>query len=566
MMSHLARTAAALGCALLLAVSARATPLNGLTQSSAVNATDTVPVCQTSTGCGATTPLHAVVMGAVQGIVGSPITSGTTLGNTYNNVIAPVTGTGYTITLPEIVNSGGSPVLAAGSKIILAAAPGADVDICVASGSAFDVNSSAPLTSALCSGTAGIILSGGETVVISSEASGDYFATLAGGGGGAGTINAGSSPAIAQYQGSSSTVVSPATLSGDATLAAGGALTVQAIGGKAVSLGGPLATTGGGSITLAMPGSTATFTLPSTSKTLLANDFSNIGSASLPALNMLPLPNAEIYVGDSAGQPAAEAMSGDATINASGAVTLATVNTSPGTTTCSTITTNGKGLVTSNTSASCGGNSSIPVETAKTASYTLVASDAGHIIPFNGSGLIITLPNVSSSVFPAGSWAILENEGYKVSSLPNLTITEPSTSTFYGVPLNISAGSTNTFALVPGMWAELVSDGTNYMVYQGGALEGQDTISGTSYTADNWDCYQTRHFTSASAVTVTIPSGLVQGCILNFEQDGAGTVTLTAGSGLTLSGYNGLVSSGQYAQFFVTIGSGGTTAVAGGQL
>lgn len=73
-------------------------------------------------------------------------------------------------------------------------------------------------------------------------------------------------------------------------------------------------------------------------------------SGSISAAQMLALPTNDIYVGNGSNQPAAVAMSGDATIISSGALTLATV-ASAGTTGSSTsipsITINAKGLVTS---------------------------------------------------------------------------------------------------------------------------------------------------------------------------------------------------------------------------
>lgn len=63
------------------------------------------------------------------------------------------------------------------------------------------------------------------------------------------------------------------SMSGDVTLAANGAATVGAIGGKAVSLGAALTTTGAGAPTLAFPGSTYTFTFPANSGTIPETDY-----------------------------------------------------------------------------------------------------------------------------------------------------------------------------------------------------------------------------------------------------------------------------------------------------
>lgn len=88
-----------------------------------------------------------------------------------------------------------------------------------------------------------------------------------------GTINNGASPQIGQYAGANT--IGPATISGDATLAAGGALTVSKINGISIVLGGSFTTTGTGAVTFAFPSVTAVYTLPTTTKTLMASDFSN---------------------------------------------------------------------------------------------------------------------------------------------------------------------------------------------------------------------------------------------------------------------------------------------------
>lgn len=66
------------------------------------------------------------------------------------------------------------------------------------------------------------------------------------------------------------------------------------------------------------------------------------------------LTDAQIWIGDSSGFPAPQTMSGDATLADTGALTLAAVNSSPGTYTLATITVNGKGLVTAASSGSGG--------------------------------------------------------------------------------------------------------------------------------------------------------------------------------------------------------------------
>jgi hypothetical protein len=375
----------ALCCALSVA-SARATSMSGLPSSNSVNATDTIAVCQVATGCGTTNPLHQVPMSAVLGTVAGTITGAQTLGNSANNVVTPVSGTGYAVTLPQSMSS----TLPAGSKVILAAAPGAAVDVCVASGSAFDANSGAPLVSGICSVGSGVLLSGGDTVTIVSETGGNYYATLAVASGGSG------------------------------------------------------------------------------------------------------------------------------------------------------------------------------IEAPKTANYSVsYAADDQQTIPLDCTTTACTVTMPVASSFPTGTWVQIVNEFG--SGVRNDLIVTTSPSTLYGVPNDLSyAGS---IPLMPGMGAKLTSDGTNWFVTQWGTIPSQDTVSGTSYTPDVWDCYEAMHFTSSSAVAVTIPTGLPPGCNMNMIQDGTGLVGIVAGSGFTLNAFNNNAhSAGQYADFFVNIKAGGTSGVLGGNI
>jgi hypothetical protein len=84
---------------------------------------------------------------------------------------------------------------------------------------------------------------------------------------GSGTVGAGTTGQIAQYS-ANGTTVGGVSISGDVTIAAGGAATIGAIGGHAVSLVGALTFSGAYSATITLTGPT-TVTLP-TSGTLLA--------------------------------------------------------------------------------------------------------------------------------------------------------------------------------------------------------------------------------------------------------------------------------------------------------
>lgn len=64
--------------------------------------------------------------------------------------------------------------------------------------------------------------------------------------------------------------------------------------------------------------------------------------------------------------------------------------------------------------------------------------------------------------------------------------------------------------------------------------DGVNTQSGTTYTLTVNDNGRVIVFTSGSAVTLTVPSGLGSGFSCSVVQYGAGQVTISAGSGATL--------------------------------
>jgi hypothetical protein len=70
-----------------------------------------------------------------------------------------------------------------------------------------------------------------------------------GGGGGSGTVSSGTGPAIAQYNSGTGTTVGPATVSGDATIAQGGAVTVTKTNGVAFAASATTDTTNASNIT-----------------------------------------------------------------------------------------------------------------------------------------------------------------------------------------------------------------------------------------------------------------------------------------------------------------------------
>ena len=68
------------------------------------------------------------------------------------------------------------------------------------------------------------------------------------------------------------------------------------------------------------------------------------------------------------------------------------------------------------------------------------------------------------------------------------------------------------------------------------AVGGQvKTVSATTYTVLDADNRYNLRFTAATAVTVTVPSGLTHHFICSLRQAGLGQVTVSAGSGVTIA-------------------------------
>jgi hypothetical protein len=94
------------------------------------------------------------------------------------------------------------------------------------------------------------------------------------------------------------------------------------------------------------------------------------------------------------------------------------------------------------------------------------------------------------------------------------------------------------------------------MTAASGAVVGPNggllTISSAAYTLSAEANNLTLSFTSASAVTFTINPGLPVGFSCTVVQDGAGAITFTPSSGVTLNNLSSeLVSGGQYAVLFL---------------
>jgi len=110
-----------------------------------------------------------------------------------------------------------------------------------------------------------------------------------------------------------------------------------------------------------------------------------------------------------------------------------------------------------------------------------------------------------------------------------------------------------------------VADEDLFATYNGAnwLLDGVVTQSGSSYTLANSDNKSTMRFTSATAVTITLPNNLQTGFSVNIIQAGAGQITFTPASGATCRNRQSFTkSAGQYAlcNLLIISNSSGTVA------
>lgn len=188
-------------------------------------------------------------------------------------------------------------------------------------------------------------------------------------------------------------------------------------------------------------------------------------------------------------------------------------------------------------------------------SYTIVSSDFEKLVTLsNASAIAVTLPQANSTTFKGG-WKTM----VKCIGAGTVTIT-PTTSTIDG---------NATLVLTTGESAMIFSDGTNYFSF----LVNRDTLgldtdddvtfssvtayrpivteTGTSKTLALSDANTFQQCSNASTQTITIPPNadvaFPTGTEVEFFQEGAGTVTIAAGSGVTIRSSGSLLStSGQY--------------------
>ncbi len=353
-------------------------------------------------------------------------------------------------------------------------------------------------------------------------------------------LTLGGSPMTALFNATSLTLGWAGTLSGTR----GG--TGVNNGTNTITLGGNLTTSGAFSTTFTTTGNTS-ITLP-TSGTLLNNS----------------LTSGNIYIGSAGGVATSVSISGDATIINTGTLTLATVNASSGLTTLSSITTNAKGLVTSNTTGNLSGD---VTSTGLTTTYN-------GIVPMSKGGTNASLTASNGGIFysTATSSAILGGIAAAgrilrsgISSAPSWsTAVYPSTTVSNGILYSSGTNNVTTSSLLTYNGTTFTNSGTTAstsintgVLTLGGGIGINNVTDASSKTNGGT-------FTTAGGVAIA--KSLYVGLKVVLEDPGAGTNTITIRSPTLASDYSLTLptTSGTSGYVLSTDGTGVLSWVQGG--
>jgi hypothetical protein len=165
--------------------------------------------------------------------------------------------------------------------------------------------------------------------------------------------------------------------------------------------------------------------------------------------------NGQMFLGATGADPGWQTMSGDATLGTTGALTLATVNSNVGTFSNTTLTVNGKGLIT----AASSGTATIPtLATATGASpITITATNLLTTIVSMATPAAATI-NLPTAVQTAGFRECVK-DGTTNFATNNATVKSPTSGTIDGV-----AGATGIVMNQAKQELCFISDGTNWFI------------------------------------------------------------------------------------------------------
>ena len=187
---------------------------------------------------------------------------------------------------------------------------------------------------------------------------------------------------------------------------------------------------------------------------------------------------------------------------------------------------------------------------AKTASYVLVAADAGDAITMsNASATTIT---VNTGLFAAGDIVTIINLGVGVSTITAGTATVSTSGSLAlaqnqgGVLRFTSASAAIFFQFATPASGDIEAITTNTdSGLAGGVTSGTavlrlklqfDAETGTTYTLVAGNLNQLVTLNNASPITLTVPPSVFSaGDVINIAQIGAGQVTLAQGAGVTIT-------------------------------
>lgn len=186
-----------------------------------------------------------------------------------------------------------------------------------------------------------------------------------------------------------------------------------------------------------------------------------------------------------------------------------------------------------------------------TPTFPNASATSGKFIISDGTNWIASTPTIPSTAGTSGKILVSNGTNF-VSSTPTFPNASATTRKIIVSDGTNWVASTETYA-VPGTSGNVAtSDGTNWTSAAPSKNITINAQSGTTYTLVAADVGKIVECTNASAITVTLPSGLGASFWCIIKQYGAGQVTVSA-SGTTIHNRQSYTkTAGQYAQLIIT--------------